>query len=547
MQSVKVRTDPIITRDTGAERRFNELFEAREYTAALVEARTFEAAVREQVGTLHLQYAVALDYLGKAYEALLMFVDAEKAYRQALSIKEFIYGANDVKVITSLSSLAKLDEMQEKYADAENVLKRAVAICDLLPEEKQCAGDESPFDGLASLYESQERDRDRVQLLEQPHKRNIALIEKRVGMVHADLLYPLGRLADMYIETGRQSEAEAVLKRMTIICETLPTETNCTSSLFDALAKLYESQKRYVDAENVYKRAIALFETRAGSDRDNLSHVLDHRIRISTIYSTQGKYADAEAALRQAVAICEKLSEDWRCTGIFGPYYSLAKVYEAKKQFREAEQMYKRREQIYKRRIALAGQFDDSDHQDMIELLTQLTELYITQKNYNAAEKSRKRMVSIAKQLGDVEIAKQLRNVELLRLKLMSSILEKKGGDDLQESPISEYTNAIENLAASYSTQKRYREEKEMREGVVAVIENFVASIKSSDADNTYFDLVTALRFLAKQYQLQNRDDDAEAALQQALVMGREEQGQFQGSLRFRSASGILQRSTALR
>jgi hypothetical protein len=54
---------------TGIER-FQELYAARDYPGALVEAQKYEAVVKAQLGTSHPNYGLALNALGVVCESL---------------------------------------------------------------------------------------------------------------------------------------------------------------------------------------------------------------------------------------------------------------------------------------------------------------------------------------------------------------------------------------------------------------------------------------------------------------------------------------------
>ena len=68
--------------------RYDELFQAGNYDAALAEARKFEAAARARYGTQHESYAGALYLQARALYVLGKYPEAEKLYKLALPIFE---------------------------------------------------------------------------------------------------------------------------------------------------------------------------------------------------------------------------------------------------------------------------------------------------------------------------------------------------------------------------------------------------------------------------------------------------------------------------
>jgi tetratricopeptide (TPR) repeat protein len=73
-------------------KRFNELYAAGNYPAALVEAQKFEAAVKARFGVNHSNYGSALNNLALVYQAQGNYADAEALYRRTMAIKEHALG-----------------------------------------------------------------------------------------------------------------------------------------------------------------------------------------------------------------------------------------------------------------------------------------------------------------------------------------------------------------------------------------------------------------------------------------------------------------------
>jgi tetratricopeptide (TPR) repeat protein len=143
--------------------RFNQLYDAGNFAAALVEAQKFEAAAKTQFGTGHTNYAVALDSLASVYRAQSKYSEAEGYFKRALAIEERVRGANHPEVAKALNNLAWLYKEQGRYSEAEGLYKRALAIR-----------------------------------------------EKAFGANHADVVSTLNNLALVYEEQGRYSERPAI-------------------------------------------------------------------------------------------------------------------------------------------------------------------------------------------------------------------------------------------------------------------------------------------------------------------------------------------------
>ena len=89
-------------------KRYNELYAAGNYAAALVEAQKFEAGVKARFGVNHANYALALSSLARVYEAQGKYTDAEPLYKRALAIREKALGPDHPDVATALNNLALL-------------------------------------------------------------------------------------------------------------------------------------------------------------------------------------------------------------------------------------------------------------------------------------------------------------------------------------------------------------------------------------------------------------------------------------------------------
>jgi tetratricopeptide (TPR) repeat protein len=81
--------------DLGAtNKRFSESFAGGNYPAALVEAQKLEAMAKARFGVNHPNYGAALNNLALVYEAQGKYAEAEELYRRALRIKEKTSGAS---------------------------------------------------------------------------------------------------------------------------------------------------------------------------------------------------------------------------------------------------------------------------------------------------------------------------------------------------------------------------------------------------------------------------------------------------------------------
>jgi tetratricopeptide (TPR) repeat protein len=109
-------------------KRFNDLYAAGNYPAALVEAQKLEAGVKARFGVNHVNYGIVLNNLAEVYRDQGKYADAEGLHKRALAIREKALGKNHPSVADTLNNLASVYKDQGKYADAEGLYKRALPI-----------------------------------------------------------------------------------------------------------------------------------------------------------------------------------------------------------------------------------------------------------------------------------------------------------------------------------------------------------------------------------------------------------------------------------
>ena len=82
---------------------------------------------KRSVPTIRMSH-VSLNNLAVLYDEQGRYAEAEPLYKRALAIREKALGPDHPDVATSLNNLALLYDDQGRYADAEPLFKRALAI-----------------------------------------------------------------------------------------------------------------------------------------------------------------------------------------------------------------------------------------------------------------------------------------------------------------------------------------------------------------------------------------------------------------------------------
>jgi len=137
---------------------------------------------------------------GKEYEQG-RYGEAEKLWLAALEQVEK-FGPQNPRLATSLNNLAVLYEAQGKYAEAEPLYKRSLAIWEkaLGPNHPHVA---TGLNNLALLFKSQGKYAEAEPL----YKRSLAIFEKTLGPNHPDIATSLENYAALLRKTNHDAEA----------------------------------------------------------------------------------------------------------------------------------------------------------------------------------------------------------------------------------------------------------------------------------------------------------------------------------------------------
>jgi tetratricopeptide (TPR) repeat protein len=158
--------------------------------------------------------AAAIDELGSQIKEVEELIDEHRAVMRELDQRTEASGVSSVAQAETLDKQAGRLFEQGKYAEAEPLFKRALAIF-----EKAIGADHpktaARLNNLAELYKAQGKYADAEPL----HKRALAIVEKAPGPGHPDTAWCLNNLAGLYRAQGKYSDAEPLYKRSLAILE----------------------------------------------------------------------------------------------------------------------------------------------------------------------------------------------------------------------------------------------------------------------------------------------------------------------------------------
>jgi tetratricopeptide (TPR) repeat protein len=268
---------------------------------------------------------------------------------------------------------------------------------------------------LAKLYYDQGRYSDAEPL----YVRALAIREQQLGTNHPDTAISLNNLANLYRSIGRYSDAEPLYVRALAISEQqLGANHPSTATNLNNLAGLYKSIGRYSHAEPLDIRALAIREEQLGVNHPETAGSLNN---LAALYFSSGRYSDAEPLFIRALEINEQqLGANHPSTAI--SLNNLAGLYESIDRYSDAEP-------LYVRALAISEQQLGANHPDTATSLNNLAELYRSIGRYSDAEPLYVRAISILEQqLGGDHPNTQAgkRNLERLRSN-RSSIISSTG------------------------------------------------------------------------------------------------------------------------
>ena len=185
-----------------------------------------------------------------------------------------------------LNNLAAVYQRQQRFAEAEPLFKRALAIREKsLPREHSDVG--QSLNNLATLYVKQERYADAEPLFQ----RALAVYQKAGGPEHPAVATLLNNIGQLDRDLNRDADAEAPIKRSLAIREkVLGADHPDVARSLNNLAGLYEHEQRYADAEPLYRRALSIRERALGPDHPDVATSTSN---LAYFLQVSGRTADA--------------------------------------------------------------------------------------------------------------------------------------------------------------------------------------------------------------------------------------------------------------
>lgn len=274
-----------------------------QYAVALDKLSRLEEAeshARESLAMLRRLYdaerpeiADGANILGQILESRSQFDEAEALIEEGLDIRRRHYDDDDVMVARSISQLGSLHHARGDYVAAERLLRECLEMCLRIdPEHPRIPG---CLNDVAAALKAQEKFAD----AEDMFRRALALSTRHFGAEHFKTLIVQRSLADTLRRLGKTDEAEAILRDTLEISERVLGEAHEDTLVnMNTLALLLHTQGNLDDAEPMYRRTIRVSTELLGPKHPD---TLAATYNLAWLYRWRKRPAEAEPLFRAVV------------------------------------------------------------------------------------------------------------------------------------------------------------------------------------------------------------------------------------------------------
>ncbi|MEO1210298.1 MAG: tetratricopeptide repeat protein [Cyanobacteria bacterium J06638_20] len=200
--------------------------------------------------------------------------------------------------------------------------------------------------------------------------------------------HSLDRLARTYEKQGRYGEAEPMYRQALAIRETLlKADDPAIATSLNNLASLYRVMRRYSEAESLYQRSLAIREQHLGTDHPDVAQSLNN---LAVLYKVMRRYSKAESLYQRSLAIREQ-HLGTNHPDVATTLNNLGLLYDSMGRYSEAES-------LYARALAIDEKVYGANHPDVATDLDNLGLLYDSMRRYSEAEPLYARALAIREQ-----------------------------------------------------------------------------------------------------------------------------------------------------
>jgi len=254
--------------------------------------------------------AAACDAIGRTYQSLALYPEAERHLRSALELRRAQYAGDHPDLATSLIHLGQLLQDCNRFAEAEPPLRDALSM-----RQRLFTGDHPDVAaslnavGLVLQYRN---DYVGAELL---HHEALEMCRRLYGDAHPEVAYTLNQLGNALTNQQEYQGAEALFREaLQMYRELFGEEHREVAATKINVAKALFYRADYHAAEPLFREAIETYRQLLGDGHDNVAWGMH---RLGVLLHARGEYAEAESTLRESLAIYR------RCFGDSDPFVAM--------------------------------------------------------------------------------------------------------------------------------------------------------------------------------------------------------------------------------
>jgi len=293
----------------------------------------FVAGLHDQLADQPEVEATVRQTVGKTYQALGLYREAEPQLRTALEIQRQQFGEEHPDVVNGRSRLAALLLATGETAEAEQHLRTALETAQRLwgDEHQQVA---TILNNLGLALRAKGAYDEAESLLREA----LAMRRKLLGSVHEHVAVSLNNLAvSLRIKSDYAGAEPLYREALAMRRRLLGDEHPDVATSLNNLALLLHYRGQYDEAESLYREALAMRRRLLGDEHPNVATSLNS---LAGLLHMRGDYAGAELLFREALAIRRKaLPADH--PNVARSLSNLAGALREKGEYREAESLYR--------------------------------------------------------------------------------------------------------------------------------------------------------------------------------------------------------------
>jgi tetratricopeptide (TPR) repeat protein len=407
---------------------------------------------RRILGDGHATVSAAMNALATLYGTQGKYDRAEELFTKALATDRRVLGEQHAQTLTTARGLATVYMLQGKFAEAEPLLVAS------LDGRRKTLGERDPatlesMDGLASLYWRQGK-----YAQAEPIRATLLDLQRAVlGEEHPQTLTSMNNLALLSSYQGKYAQAETlfldVIAKMRRVLGEQHIETMIS---IGNLGIVYFRQNRYPEAEAQFTKALELKQRVLGEQHPETMTSMNN---LAVFYRAAGKYELSESLYRTVVERQRKALGDAH-PNVLLTMNGLAYLYSLQGKSAQAEDLYVRALTTQRRVLG-------NEHPDVATTAQNLATLYVTENRNAEAEPLATQAMDIRRRVLGEQHPETLRSTTTKGLVLINLGHPDKA-ESLLRAALASYEsskadgwdryNCQSLLGASVEKQKRYAE-----------------------------------------------------------------------------------------